>query len=175
MARGAQDARGSAFSDHQKHRLGNSSEVQWLGLGAFPAEDQVQSLAGELRSRMPQGRTTKKSTGWPTCPQDTNTTLVPPCPGPICPEREGKAQRWGERGQQAPTMSLKTASPSPDLQSGSQMPKSTPAFSFELTVITITKHKTNVTVTTIMVMNEEPRTSGNARILRIVIQNGAWG
>ena len=71
-------------------------------------------------------------------------------------EQEGKAQRWGERGQQAPTMSLKTASPSPYLQSGSQMPKSTPAFSFELTVITITKHKTNVTVTTIMVMNEEP-------------------
>lgn len=147
---GAQDARGSAFSDHQTHRLGNSSAVQWFGLGAFTAEGQVQSLAGELRSRMPRGRTTKKRTGWPACPQDTNTTLVPPCPGPICPEREGKAQRWGERGQQAPTMSLKTASPSPDLQSRSRILKSTPAFSFELTVTTITKHKTNITVTAIM-------------------------
>ena len=32
---------------------GNSLVVQWLGLGAFTAGAQVQSLAGELRSRMP--------------------------------------------------------------------------------------------------------------------------
>ena len=136
--------------------------VQWLGFHTFTAEGQVQSLAGELRSQMPRGREKKKSTTWPACPQDANTTLVPLCPGPIRPEQEGKAQQWGEKGQQAPTMSLKTTLPSPDLQSGSQIPKSTPACSFELTVTTITKHKTNVTVTAVMVMNEEPRTSGNA-------------
>ena len=35
--------------------LGNSLEVQWLGLGAFTAVAQVQSLVGELRSCKPHG------------------------------------------------------------------------------------------------------------------------
>ena len=38
-----------------EHRMGNSLAVQWLGLGAFTARAQVQSLVGELRSRKPRG------------------------------------------------------------------------------------------------------------------------
>ena len=34
--------------------------VQWLGLGAFTARSQVQSLVGELRSCKPRGAAIKK-------------------------------------------------------------------------------------------------------------------
>ena len=39
----------------QNSPLGNSLEVQWLGLGALTAVAQVQSLVGELRSCKPHG------------------------------------------------------------------------------------------------------------------------
>ena len=38
----------------------NSPEVQWLGLGAFTAGAQVQSLVGELKSQKPSGAAKKK-------------------------------------------------------------------------------------------------------------------
>ena len=40
--------------------LGNSLAVQWLGLSAFTAVAQVQSLAGELRSHKPCGMAKRK-------------------------------------------------------------------------------------------------------------------
>ena len=40
--------------------LGNSLVVQWLGLGAFTAVAQVQSLIGELKSHKPCGMAKKK-------------------------------------------------------------------------------------------------------------------
>ena len=40
--------------------LGNSLEVQWLGLSAFTAMAQVQSLVGELRSHKTRGSAKKK-------------------------------------------------------------------------------------------------------------------
>ena len=44
----------------QNSPLGNSLEVQWLGLGALTAVAQVQSLVGELRSCKPHGVAKKK-------------------------------------------------------------------------------------------------------------------
>ena len=41
---------------------GNSLAIHWLGLGAFTAGGQVQSLVGELRTRKPYGTTKKKKT-----------------------------------------------------------------------------------------------------------------
>ena len=50
------------YSHYEKHVVpqklkhkGNSLAVQWLGLGAFTAVAQVQSLVGELRSCKPHG------------------------------------------------------------------------------------------------------------------------
>ena len=40
--------------------IGNSLAVQWLGLGAFTAGAQVQSLAGELRSQKLHGVAKKR-------------------------------------------------------------------------------------------------------------------
>ena len=39
------------FQGNRTWALGNSLEVQWLGLGAFTARSQFQSLVGELRSQ----------------------------------------------------------------------------------------------------------------------------
>ena len=43
-----------------KANAGNSLVDRWLGLGAFTATAQVQSLVGELRSRKPCGKAKKK-------------------------------------------------------------------------------------------------------------------
>ena len=40
----------SGSLDQRLPRLGNSLEAHWLGLSAFTAGTQVQSLVGELRS-----------------------------------------------------------------------------------------------------------------------------
>ena len=47
-------------SMYQNFIPGNSLAVQWLGLSAFTAGAQVQSLMGELRSRKPHGVAKKK-------------------------------------------------------------------------------------------------------------------
>ena len=46
--------------NYEKYIWGNSLVVQWLGLGAFTAVAQVQSLVGELRSPKPRGMAKKK-------------------------------------------------------------------------------------------------------------------
>ena len=43
-----------------KSGVGTSLEVQWLGLGASTAGARVQSLVGELRSRMPKKKKKKR-------------------------------------------------------------------------------------------------------------------
>ena len=48
----------------QEWLLGNSLAVQWLGLGAFTAGAQVQSLVGKLRSCKPCGMAKKKRNGF---------------------------------------------------------------------------------------------------------------
>ena len=46
----------------KQRTLGNSLAVQWLGLGAFTAVAQVQSLVRELRSRKPHSTAKNKQT-----------------------------------------------------------------------------------------------------------------
>ena len=45
----------SMVTTNQKNTVGNFLVAQWLGLGAFTDEAQVQSLFGELRSHKPRG------------------------------------------------------------------------------------------------------------------------
>ena len=50
----------TADSVFKSQSMGNSLAVQWLGLGAFTAGAQVQSLLGELRSCKPRSAAKKK-------------------------------------------------------------------------------------------------------------------
>ena len=52
--------KGFPVLDASKNIHGNSLAVQWLGLGAFTAGAQVQSLVGELRSHKLRGTARKK-------------------------------------------------------------------------------------------------------------------
>ena len=87
---------------------GNSLAVQWLGLGAFTARAQVQSLVEELRSHKPPGQERKKKVVSTVEVEDYEFEVVPIClmivlPSakllPLCGSKEGQGLVHGSAGQ----------------------------------------------------------------------------